>query len=435
MNKKWRVPACVLVPLLVFISVGNRIVLAQPPEVVIESIISSAKFQQAADFFEADHDQFVSDLTYLTQIPAPPFQEVERAEAYMEMLQEHGLSEVRTDAEGNVMGVRKGVGNGSMLAVLAHLDTVFPEGTDVQVRREGTRLYAPGVGDATRGLSFILAMIRAMDSAAIETESDILFVGDVGEEGIGDLRGVKYLFSEGQYRDQINQFITIDGPADADGEWSIQTSGVGSIRYRFDFRGPGGHSFEDFGYVNPANAMAFAIGRIPDISVPDDPKTTHNIGVVSGGTSVNSIPVEVSMQVDMRSESSAELDRLHEMVLASIQEAVDEENARGSTSEGVIEVDPVVIGDRPAGETSRNSRIVQIAVAAVEHYGFEPNFRAFSSDANLPMSLGIPAIGITPGQVYRAHSLDEWTDIDKELTVQAESLVLAMLLGLAGVPE
>ncbi len=426
---------CLTVTLTLWTAFTGSVALAQPPDAVIESIVSSNQFREAVDFLGADHGRFVEDLIDLTEIPAPPFMEDERAEAYLSMLRAHGLSDVRMDAEGNVMGVRNGSSSGSIVAVLAHLDTVFPEGTDVQVRREGTRLFAPGVGDDTRGLAIILAIIRALDYVEIQTESDILFVGNVGEEGVGDLRGTKYLLMEGPYRDQIDQFITIDGPGDAAGQWSITNAGVGSIRYRVTFKGPGGHSFGDFGLVNPANAMAGAITRLSEIPVPDEPKTTHNVGVVSGGTSVNSIPVEVTMEVDMRSESSSELDRLHEMFLASIHEAVETENAKASTAEGAVEVSPVMIGDRPVGETPESSRIVQIAAAAVEAFGLRPVFRAGSTDANIPMSLGIPAIGLVPGQVWRPHSLEEWTDVDPELTLQAESVVLATLLGLAGVAD
>jgi len=435
MHKGSRVQLSLAVNLSLLTAFTGGTALAQSPDTVVESIVSSLQFAEAVDFLRADHDRFVEDLIALTEIPAPPFMEGERAEAYLRMLQAHGLADVSMDAEGNVMGVRKGSGSGSVLAVLAHLDTVFPEGTDVQVRREDTRLFAPGVADDTRGLAMILATIRALDHADIETQSDILFVGNVGEEGVGDLRGTKYLLMEGPYRDQIDQFVTIDGPGDIEGQWSILNAGVGSIRYRVTFRGPGGHSFGNFGLVNPAYAMANAMTSLAAISVPDAPKTTHNVGVVSGGTSVNSIPVEVSMEVDMRSESSSELHRLHELFLASIHEAVEAENARGSTEEGIIEVSPVLIGSRPVGATPENSRIAQVAAAAIEAFGLMPIFRSSSTDANIPMSLGIPAIGLVPGQGWRAHSLEEWTDVDLELTLQAESIVLATLLGLAGVAD
>ena len=214
------------------------------------------------------------------------------------------------------MGVRRGTGGGPMLAVLAHLDTVFPEGTDVKVRRDGTRLMAPGIGDDTRGLALMLAVIRAMNAAKLETRADILFVGNVGEEGEGDLRGVKYLLRKGKYKDRIKLFLAIDGGE----QGTITRGGVGSKRYRVTFKGPGGHSYGAFGLVNPAYAMAAAIARFSDVQVPSSPKTTFNVGVVSGGTSVNSIPAEVSMDVDIRSESCAELAKVDATFLVDRQE-------------------------------------------------------------------------------------------------------------------
>src|SRR5690606_36883340 len=232
-------------------------------------------------------------------IPAPPFKERARAEAYLGMLRDAGLRDVEMDPEGNVMGVRPGTGRGGMLAVLAHLDTVFPEGTDVRVRREGDRLFAPGVGDDTRGLAMLLTIIRAMDAATIRTRDDILFVGNVGEEGEGDLRGVKYLLQQGRYRGRITPLITVDGSDQA----QIVTGALGSRRYRVRFTGPGGHSYGAFGLVSPAFAMGNAMTRLAATPVPAYPRTTFNVGVVGGGTSVNSIPTEVFMTVDLRSES------------------------------------------------------------------------------------------------------------------------------------
>ena len=234
-----------------------------------------------------------------------------------------------------------------MVAVLAHLDTVFPEGTNVKVKRDGDRLSAPGVGDDTRGVALLLVVIRAMSAAGFQTSSDILFVGNVGEEGEGDLRGTKYLLQKGKYKDRIKQFIAVDGGDQS----SITNGGVGSRRYRVTFKGPGGHSYGAFGLVNPAYAMAGAIAKFSRIAVPQKPKTTFNVGVVGGGTSVNSIPFEVHMDIDMRSESCAELKKVDEQFLAIVREAVDEENKARSTREGKISADPKMIGDRPCGET------------------------------------------------------------------------------------
>ena len=322
---------------------------AQAPDALVQRIRASAQFAQASAFIETDYDRFVKELIALNEIPAPPFKEQARAKAYLEMLRQQGLTDVEMDAEGNAMGVRKGTGGGPMVAVVAHLDTVFPEGTDVKVKRQGTRFAAPGIGDNTRGIALMLAVIRAMQAAKFQTTSDVLFVGNVGEEGEGDLRGAKFLLRQGKYKDRIKQFIAIDGGE----QGNITRGGVGSLRYRVTFKGPGGHSYGAFGLVNPAFAMGSAIAKFSRLHVPVEPKTTFNIGVVRGGTSVNSIPAEVSMDVDMRSESCAELKKVNEAFLAIVKQAVDEENGARSTREGKIQADPKLIGDRPCGETPR----------------------------------------------------------------------------------
>jgi len=236
---------------------------------------------------DRDHDRIVADNIALAQIAAPPFKEAPRGAAFANLLREAGLTEVARDSEGNVTGLRRGVGGGPLVAIAAHLDTVFPEGTDVRVRREGTRLSAPGVGDDARGLAVVAALARAMTAAHVDTASDILFVGDVGEEGPGDLHGVRYLFTQGPYKARITQFISLDGAGPGD---AIVNGAVGSRRYRVTFKGPGGHSYSAFGLVNQAYAMAGAMAKLSRITVPRSPRTTFNVGVVGGGTSVNSIP-------------------------------------------------------------------------------------------------------------------------------------------------
>ena len=403
---------------------------AQTPEARVRDVISAQAFKDAVAFIESDQDRFVRELITLTEIPAPPFKEAARAKAFMAMLQQHGLADVDMDGEGNVMGLRRGTGRApGVLVVSAHLDTVFPEGTDVTVKREGTRLSAPGVGDDTRGLALVLALIRALDAGKFRTEYDVLFVGNVGEEGEGDLRGIKFLLHKGKYKDRIRQMLVIDGN-DSNG---ITNGGVGSKRYRVTFKGPGGHSYGAFGLVNPAYAMAGAIARFSRIEVPASPKTTYSIGVVRGGTSVNSIPFEVSMDVDMRSESCAELKKVDERFLALLREAVGEENAARSTKQGAIIADPKVIGERPCGETARSAPIVQAAAAAITAFGLTPRYGISSTDANIPMSLGIPAITIgRGGPGDRTHSLDEWTDVDPRANAVNVQRVLALILAVAG---
>ena len=403
---------------------------AQSPDARIRAIVDGEAFKQASAFIASDHERFVRELISLTEIPAPPFKEQARAKAFMEMLRQQGLSDVEMDPEGNVTGIRRGAAapGGPLLLVNAHLDTVFPEGTDVKVKREGTRLMAPGVGDDTRGLAVMLAMIRAMDAAAIRTRGDILFAGNVGEEGEGDLRGIKYILHKGKYRERIAQVLAIDGSDPAD----ITRGGVGSRRYRVTFKGPGGHSYGAFGLVNPAYAMGDAIARFSRIEVPASPKTTYSVGVVSGGTSVNSIPFEVRMDVDMRSESCPELKKLDDEFHRIVRESVAEENRVRSTKEGPITVDPKLIGERPCGETPLDSAIVQAAAATVRAFNLTPRFTFSSTDANIPMSLKIPAITVgRGGPGGRGHSLDEWTDVDPQLYVRSTQMVLAMLLAVA----
>ena len=404
---------------------------AQAPDARIRDILASASFTQASAFIESDQDRFVRELIALTEIPAPPFKEAARARAFMTMLRQLGLSDVEMDAEGNVMGLRRGSGGGTpgLLVVSAHLDTVFPEGTDVTVKRSGTRLSAPGVGDNTRGLALVLALVRALDAGRFRTEYDLLFVGNVGEEGEGDLRGIKFLVQKGKYKDRIRQMLIIDGNESN----AITNGGVGSKRYRVAFKGPGGHSWSAFGLVNPSYAMAGAIARFARIQVPAAPKTTYSIGAVRGGTSVNSIPFEVSMDVDMRSESCAELTRVDEQFQAIVREAVAEENAARSTAQGSIEADPKVIGERPCGETARTTPIVQAAAAAITAFGLTPRYAISSTDANIPMSLGIPAITIgRGGPGDRSHSLDEWTDVEPRANVVNVQRTLALVLAVAG---
>ena len=395
----------------------------------VRAILDSPKFAEAKAFTETDQPRFVRELITLTEIPAPPFKEERRARAYLEMLRALGLSDVEMDAEGNVLGVRKGTGGAGMVAIVAHLDTVFPEETDVTVKRDGTKLSAPGVGDNTRGAALMLAVIRAMNAATFQTTSDLLFVGNVGEEGEGDLRGVKYLLSKGKYKDRITQFIAIDGGE----QGSITRGGVGSRRYRVTFKGPGGHSYGAFGLVNPAYAMGDAIARFARITVPATPKTTYNVGVVSGGTSVNSIPFEVQMVVDMRSVDCGELKKVDDQFHAIVREAVEQENRARSTREGRVSADAALIGDRPCGETALTDPIVQTTAAVVKAFGLTPSFGVSSTDSNMAMSLGIPAVTIGRGPGGRAHSLDEWTVVEPKADAQAVQVALAIILAVAGV--
>jgi acetylornithine deacetylase/succinyl-diaminopimelate desuccinylase-like protein len=395
-----------------------------------QRVINTPKFKAAQEFLNNDHDRFVREIIQITEIPAPPFKEDARARAYLEMLRQHGLTNVETDAEGNVMGLRKGTGGGPLVAIAAHLDTVFPEGTDVRVKRTGTTLSAPGIGDDSRALAVLLAIIRAMDAAKIQTTSDILFVGDVGEEGPGDLRGMKYLFQRGPYKDRIKMFLSLDpaGPGN-----DITNGAVGSKRYKVTFKGPGGHSYGAFGLVNPAFALGNAIAKFSRVMVPLRPRTTYNVGMIGGGVSVNSIPYESWMEVDIRSESPEELRKVETTFIRLMTEAANEENGARSTAQGRIQVETKLIGDRPSGETPITAPIVQAAEAVIKAFGMAPVYSNSSTDANIPISMGIPAITLdSGGRGGRPHALDEWIDVEKSSSVQGTSLALGILLSVAG---
>lgn len=408
---------------------------AQTPQhaASVRAILGSPAFKAAAADLDKQHGRIVSEGILLTEIPAPPFLEEVRAKKFAEMFKEAGLADVQLDPEGNVLGFRKGTrGDGKYVVISAHLDTVFPPETDVKVKREGDKLMAPGVGDDTFSLAAMLGMIRAMNTAGIKTRDDIMFVGTVGEEGQGDLRGVRYMFNKGAYKDKIKTFFSIEAGA-VNG---ITNGAVGSKRYRFTFKGPGGHSYGAFGLVNPMYALGQAAANMTEIEVPEKPKTTYSIGVIGGGTSVNSIPLEGWMEVDIRSESPAELKKVEDKILQTVQEAVKSENARHSTKEGALTVDVKMIGDRPAGGTDVKSELVQLATAAIAAGGYKADYGYSSTDSNIPMSLGIPAITIgknaPDNRGGRSHSLDEWINVEKGPMVKGMTTCLSILLAVTG---
>lgn len=396
----------------------------------IKRITTAPAYAKAVAALDAGHDRWVRTIITLTEIPSPPFKEAARASAYRDLFAAAGLSDVEIDEEGNVLGLRQGTGKSKGLVVVsAHMDTVFPEGTPVKVRREGDKLYAPGVGDDTAGLATQLSLIEAMNAASIRTDTDILFVGTVGEEGLGDLRGVRHLFTKGKYKDRATAFFSLDG----DGTDGIVVGGAGSKRYRVTFTGPGGHSYGAFGIVNPMAAMSQAVVDLYKVTVPADPKTTFSASVVGGGTSVNAIPREVWMEVDMRSESPQALATLEKSLLAILQRAAATENAARSTRDGKITVNPKVIGDRPAGQTPRDAGIIQYATAAYANEGLPIELGSASTDANIPISLGIPAITISRvADGGRGHSLDEWISVEKPSNLKVKRLALATILATAG---
>ncbi|MCU0625231.1 MAG: M20/M25/M40 family metallo-hydrolase [Gemmatimonadaceae bacterium] len=365
-------------------------------------------------------------------IPAPPFREQARAADYRRRLAEFGIDALRIDSVGNVIGVRRGSGRGPLVVLSAHLDTVFPDGTDVTVRRDTTGgrvvLRGPGIGDDCRGLATVLAVVRAMHEARVRTGGDVLVVGTVGEEGAGNLRGVRALF-EGEYKGRIGYFISVDGTG-----FGATSGAVGSHRYRVTYSGPGGHSYGAFGMPNPMHAMGRAIATIADFTVPADPRTTFSVSVVKGGTSVNSIPAEAAFEIDMRSESTAALTALDARFRAAIEGALRAERARWPDSRVPLAMRLDTIGLRPAGTQPDSAHIVRVAVETARHLGFPITPIASSTDANVPIALGIPAITLdAAGRGRGAHSLDESYEDGPNgwLGPQWVALVVATLAGVA----
>ena len=396
----------------------------------IEQLMNHPAVRSALDHIVETDDQTMEDLMTLTQIPAPPFMEDERAAAFLQMMIDLGVDSSWTDEVGNVIGLRRGSGTGEVLAIAGHLDTVFPPETDVTIRISGDTLFAPGIADDTRGLATVLAVLRAMNESNIRTEADILFIGNVGEEGIGDLRGVKHLFRDGGPR--IDHFISVDGTS-ANG---VTHMGLGSHRYRVTFKGPGGHSWGAFGLANPAHAMGRAIRYFQDGAGPytaNAPfRTSYNVGRIGGGTSVNSVPFESWMEIDMRSEGDETLDAVDAILQGAIQRALAEENALRTRGEPLT-VDVDMIGDRPSGEVAIDHPFVEQTAAVTRALGLFPGFGRSSTDSNIPISLGIPAVTIGGGgQGFGAHSLDEWfRNEDGALGVQRVMLVVLAQVGLA----
>jgi acetylornithine deacetylase/succinyl-diaminopimelate desuccinylase-like protein len=396
----------------------------------MERLVSDPRVEEAFRAIEALDGWSRSELIRLTQIPAPPFQEGKRARAYAELLEAAGADSVYMDEVGNVVGLRKGRAGGRTVVIGGHLDTVFPEGTDVTVRVSGDTLFAPGVGDDTRGLIVVLTVLRTLEDAGMETEADLVFLGSVGEEGLGDLRGVKHFFREGGPR--VDAFIEVDGGGIA----SIVNQGLGSVRYKVTFRGPGGHSWGAFGLVNPAHALGRAIRSFSvtaDSLTRSGPRTSFNVGRIGGGTSINSIPFEAWMEVDMRSESPEALEVISSAFVTAMHDAVEEENAfrRGGP---VVEADVEQIGLRPSGEVDPATPLVQRAFWATRYFGEEPRLSRSSTNSNIPIALGIPAVTIGRGGAgANNHSPAEWwANIDGHKAIQRALLILLAEAGLSG---
>ena len=340
----------------------------------------------------------------ICQIPAPPFKEAARAAAYRREFVAIGYANARIDSIGNVIAELRG-GAGPTIMIAGHLDTVFPEGTAVAVKRTGTRLEGPGIGDDCRGLAVVLAVARMFKEHNLAPAGRILFVGNVGEEGAGNLRGVRWLFDR-EFKGQVNYFVSVDGIGS-----NVTSRAVGSHRYTISVTGPGGHSYGDFGMPNPAHALGRAIARISELTVPNTPRTTFSVGVLRGGTSVNSIAMQAQMDIDMRSESAQELNVIDQKIRAAVTAAVADEQKRWPASSVKLQIKYDTIGIRPTGAQSDDVPIVQVAIAAGKVVGYAPRTNASSTDANVPIAMGIPAITIDGGgRGDGAHSVGEWYD-------------------------
>jgi acetylornithine deacetylase/succinyl-diaminopimelate desuccinylase-like protein len=366
----------------------------------------------------------------LTEIPAPPFGESARSEWLHRKFTAAGLEHAHIDELGNVSGLLYPAPEAPLIGISAHLDTVFPHGTALATREEGNRLYGPGISDNAAGVVAILAMIAAIKRTQLRPATNIVFFGNVGEEGEGNLRGMRHIFSLPRWRDSIRSLLVIDGA----GTDTYVNQALGSRRFEIAFRGPGGHSWSDFGVPNPIVLLARALARFSDIRVPESPRTTFNIGVISGGTSVNSIPESATARVDLRSASMEELQKLEDRLRECVAEAWNEAPLPYRAGEPRVTLAIESIGDRPAAELPANARVLQIVRAVDKHLRIESFPRLASTDANVPLSLGIEATTIgAGGDGGGAHTLREWFDCThRDLGLKR---ILLVLLALTGVHE
>jgi acetylornithine deacetylase/succinyl-diaminopimelate desuccinylase-like protein len=414
---------------------GTNTVAATPTQVrpavdrAYTRLMAAPAIRGLLDAVKVDHPRTIDDLKLLTEIEAPPFKEQKRAEAFLARMKAVGLTDARIDAEGNVVGLRKGSGGGPKLLISAHLDTVFPSGTDVKVKERDGKFYAPGISDDTRGLTVLLSWLKVLNEQKVQTVGDLLIVGNVGEEELGNLRGMKHLFTE--HKD-IDGMVGLEPSPDG----SVLVLGTASHRYEFVFKGPGGHSFGAFGQVPSAiHGMGRAIAKIADVQTPSNPKTTFTVGTVGGGTSVNTIAPDARMAVDIRSDAMAPLLETEKKILAAVDQAVVEENKRWGVD--TLSVSNRLIGDRPGGRTPVDSVLVEAAVRSNTAFGHTTLLRGGSTDANVPMSFGIPAIIIGGGgKTGGFHALSEWIDLTDAWKGAQNSLVTVLgLVGVQGVSE
>jgi tripeptide aminopeptidase len=401
----------------------------------VARLAASPEVRSAYNWFRTQEPQFLQWQMEMARIGAPPFGESARAAWLQERFREIGLDDVRIDDVGNVFGTHPGFGR-RYVALSAHIDTVFPANTPLNIRQQGSRIYGPGVSDNGAGVVAMLAIAALLRSVRIRHALPFVFIGNVGEEGEGDLRGMRHIFSTPRWKDAIAHTLVLDG-AGAD---TIVAEALGSRRFEVIVRGPGGHSWSDFGAPNPIVILARAIEAFAATTVPAAPKTTFNIGVIRGGTSVNSIPESASMKVDIRSTSMAEMERLEQSLRRALNRAVEDETLT-SEMRSVAQKRPsgvnceiVVIGNRPAGELPSGARILQAVRAVDAQLSNAAQVQRASTDANVPLSLGLEAVAIGGGgSGGGAHTLQEWFDSNgRELALKR---ILLTMLALAGVGE
>jgi tripeptide aminopeptidase len=393
---------------------------------------SLEEIRNAFAWLRSHEPQFAAWQLQVARIPAPPFGEQARGDWLEARLREQGLEDVHRDDVGNVFGIHPGA-DADYVALSAHIDTVFPAGTPLNIRQPGSRLYGPGVSDNGAGITAMLAIVSLLQAVPVRHSLPLLFIGNVGEEGEGDLRGMRHIFSAPRWRDAIHYSLVLDGA----GSDTIVAEALGSRRFEVIVRGPGGHSWSDFGAPNPIVVLSRAIQEFARTPVPSSPKTIFNIGVIRGGTSVNSIPESASMRVDIRSTSMAEMERLEHALRMAIDRAIEEEaravESRASTQKRPLGVscEFVPIGNRPAGELNANARMLHVIRAVDAQLGNVAQVQRASTDANIPLSIGREAIAIGGGGTGGgAHTLQEWFDCSgRELGLKRILLTLLMLAG------
>jgi tripeptide aminopeptidase len=404
-----------------------------PVKEEVARLASSPEVRAAFERFHSQESQFALWQMEAAKVAAPPFGEAARGAWLADRFRELGLIDVHVDEVGNVFGIRPGYG-GHFVALSAHIDTVFPAATPLNIRQQGSRLYGPGVSDNGAGIAAMLAVASVLGSTRITHALPFVFIGNVGEEGEGDLRGMRHVFATPRWRDAIAYSVIVDG-AGAD---TVVAEALGSRRFEVIVRGPGGHSWSDFGTPNPIIAIARTIERFTQTPVPASPKTTFNVGVIRGGTSVNSIPESASMRVDLRSTSMAEIDRMERALRVALDHSVAAENLAAAQQGGrkpqVVQSEVVEIGNRPAGELAQDARLLKVIRAVDAQLGNTAQVQRASTDANIPLSLGRQAIAIGGGgSGGGAHTLQEWFDCNgRELGLRR---ILLTMLTLSGVGE